>query len=145
MFIFRRTARPLSLLKGGIGALAVLLVTGCANVALPSLVFDDGPAPGSPPPAELAAPEAALTGQRPVRRADPNLAGYPNLASVPARPTAFSSPIERQALIDRLQGDRAEARSVGDEVRGRPTGRTEAAPTPVVPAGPPPVPAPVPR
>jgi len=126
----------------------VLLLCGCADVRLPSVVFADGP-----PPAAAAAqagrdPIAVLTGQRPIRRIDTEGADYPNLASVPPRPTDFSSPVERQAALDALQAERAAGREAGQAVRGAVVpGGADAGrvPAPQVPAAPPAVPRPVQR
>ncbi|WP_162937348.1 hypothetical protein [Indioceanicola profundi] len=116
---------------------------------LPDIVFDDGPSPGRAPAAELANADAVLTGQRPVRRADPKGTEIPNLASVPPRPTEFSTPVERQALLDRLRGERDEGRSVAETLRGdtpvQSPPASQAPAAPAVPSGPPPVPQPVTR
>lgn len=121
-----------------------LSASGCADVTLPRIVLDDGPVPAAAAgPAVDAA--AVLTGQRPVRRADPDIQGFPNLSSVPARPTAFSTPAERQALFDRLQADQAESARTGEAVRGATPGAAPLSPVPEVPAAPPPVPQPVRR
>ncbi|ACI98712.1 hypothetical protein [Rhodospirillum centenum] len=126
------------------------LLGGCADVRLPRIVFADGPAPARDAAAAGSDPQAVLTGQRPVRRADPTVTGYPNLASVPARPTEFSTPGDRQALLDRLQADRDSGDATAADLRARPVGGGAAssagtAATPPVPEGPPPVPQPIDR
>lgn len=126
--------------------IAMLSLSACAQVPVPDIVFDDGPAPAKPSEISDADPVKALTGARPIRRADPTLKGKANLGSVPARPEEFSNPIERQALIDRLQADRAEGEAAGDALRARstePRGRAEDVPD--VPDAPPAVPQALPR
>lgn len=126
------------------GLLTLTLLAGCADVRLPRIVLDDGPAPAVGAAPAVTDPKAVLTGERPIRRADPKLDGFPNLASVPARPTAFSSPQEMQALFDRLQSDRAEATRTGEAVRTE-TPTPSATDEPRLPDAPPPVPQPIPR
>lgn len=147
-----RYTGPFMLIRSrALAALPLLvLLGGCADVRLPSIVFADGPAPARDAAAVGSDPQAVLTGQRPVRRADPTVAGYPNLASVPARPTEFSTPGDRQALLDRLQADRDSGDATAADLRARPVGNTAApapgaAAVPSVPAAPPPVPQPVGR
>lgn len=129
-----------------LAVLAMLGLSGCAQVPVPDIVFDDGPAPAKPSEVTDADPVNALTGARPIRRADPSLKGTANLGTVPPRPEEFSNPIERQALIDRLQADRAEGQAAGEALRARPTdprGRPDDVPD--VPDAPPPVPQALPR
>ena len=158
---FRHPRSPRRAVPGALRTvllLAALPLAACADVRLPTVVFDDGPVPGAAPAPELATADAVLTGQRPIRRADGGVDGFPTLASVPDRPTAFSSPVERQALINRLRLEQAEADRRAESLRG--TTRTSpavapSAPTPsavpgmtadpVVPSAPPPVPQPLPR
>ncbi|WP_094457026.1 hypothetical protein [Niveispirillum lacus] len=126
--------------------MTMLALAGCAQLPVPDIVFDDGPAPALATEITDADPIKALTGVRPIRRADPTLQGEANLGSVPPRPEAFSSPIERQAMIDRLQADQAEGEAAGDALRARstdPRGRAEDVPD--VPDAPPPVPQALPR
>ncbi|MFY8092306.1 MAG: hypothetical protein ACOVN0_02380 [Niveispirillum sp.] len=129
-----------------LAVMAMLGLAGCARLPVPDIVFDDGPAPAKAAEITDADPVNALTGTRPIRRADPSLKGRANLGSVPPRPEEFSNPIERQALIDRLQADQAEGQATGDALRARttdPRGRPEDVPD--VPDAPPPVPQALPR
>lgn len=129
-----------------LAVMAMLGLAGCARLPVPDIVFDDGPAPAKAAEITDADPVNALTGTRPIRRADPSLKGRANLGSVPPRPEEFSNPIERQALIDRLQADQAEGQATGDALRARttdPRGRPEDIPD--VPDAPPPVPQALPR
>ncbi|MFV3128840.1 hypothetical protein [Niveispirillum sp. KHB5.9] len=129
-----------------LAVLALLGLSGCAQVPVPDIVFDDGPAPAKPSEITDADPVNALTGARPIRRADPTLKGKANLGTVPPRPEQFSSPIERQALMDRLQGDRDSGQAEGDALRNRPTDpRGRAEDIPDVPEAPPEVPQALPR
>lgn len=132
-----------------VGAVLVLLgLTGCAELPLPvpDFVYNDGPAPAKPAEITDADPTRALTGARPIRRADPTLKGRANLGDVPSRPAEFSTPLERQALMDRLQADRTDGQVAGDALRARstePHGNVDDIPT--LPDAPPPVPQPLPR
>lgn len=125
---------------------AMLGVSGCARVPVPDIVFDDGPAPAKASEITDADPIKALTGVRPIRRADPSLKGRANLGSVPPRPEEFSSPVERQAMTDRLQADRDSGQAAGDALRARSTDpRGKPDDIPDVPDAPPPVPQALPR
>lgn len=129
-----------------LAVMAMLGLSGCAQLPVPDIVFDDGPAPAKAAEITDADPVNALTGARPIRRADPSMKGRANLGSVPPRPEEFSNPIERQALIDRLQADRDEGQATGDALRARstdPRGKPEDIPD--VPTTPPPVPQALPR
>lgn len=142
----RHRVRRLSIPALAAAALAAL--PGCANVALPDIVFDDGPSTATPDQVASKDPRAVLTGARPIRRADPQVEGYPNLSTVPPRPAEFSTPSERQALLDRLTADRGEGESAAGALRATdvPAARSpvpEGLPT--VPDAPPPVPQPVQR
>ncbi len=133
--------KNVSLLLGGLALAAALGMAGCARVPLPDIVFDDGPAPATKEAIGDSDPTRVLTGARAIRRADPRAEGAANLAAVPARPEEFSSPIERQAMMDRLTLDREQGTSVGDALRA--TGAAPQAPTvdiPSLPDAPPPVP-----
>lgn len=137
--------KNISLQLGGLALAAALGLGGCARVPLPDIVFDDGPAPAAKEAISDSDPTRVLTGSRPIRRADPRADGTANLAAVPARPEAFSSPIERQAMMDRLTQDREQGASVGDALRA--TGAEPQAPTvdiPTLPEAPPPVPSALP-
>lgn len=126
--------------------LALLLLAACAQVPVPDIVFDDGPAPAKAGEITDADPTRVLTGARPIRRADPDMPGRANLGTVPPRPEAFSSPIERQAMIDRLQQDQSAGQKEGDDLRAQPVvpgGRADDVPS--LPEAPPAVPAAVPR
>lgn len=121
-------------------------LAACAQIETPGLVFDDGPAPADPAVIGDSDPVRALTGDRPIRRADPRAPGEANLAAVPPRPESFSSPIERQALLERLQQDRDTGVQAGDHLRGQGDApQPPAIDVPTVPEAPPPVPAPLPR
>lgn len=129
-----------------VALLALAGLGGCARIPLPDIVFDDGPAPAVPSDLGDTDPVRALTGARPIRRADPRMPGEANLASVPPRPESFSSPIERQALLDRLQVDRDEGTTTGEGLRAQ--GTAPQAPTvdiPTLPEAPPPLPDALPR
>lgn len=80
---------------------------GCANSPVLDLL---GGGAGLPP-------EGAEQGL--IRRATDEDKTWPNLASVPPRPTAFSKPAERQALMDRLRVERGEDVASGAELDAR--------------------------
>jgi hypothetical protein len=133
--------KNISLLLGWLGLGMAIFLGGCARVPLPGIVFDDGPAPAAKSTLVDSDPVRVLTGSRPIRRADPQPDGTANLASVPPRPESFSSPIERQAMMDRLTQDQTEGNSVGDVLRA--TDAKPQAPTvdiPTLPDAPPAVP-----
>lgn len=124
----------------------LLALAGCARVPVPDIVFDDGPAPARPQDITDADPVRVLTGERAIRRADPSAKGSANLGTVPARPEEFSSPIERQAMMDRLQADRDSGQAAGDALRAAPLdphGRPDDIPE--VPEAPPATPQALPR
>lgn len=87
--------------------LPVLLAAGCADSPVLDLL---GGGAGLP---EAGAPET------PIRRATETDGEWPNLASVPPRPTGVRTPAERQSMLDRLAEDRAlsEAESLGLSAR----------------------------
>jgi len=122
----------------------VMALSGCVNAPLTDMVLDDGPAPGPSRAAPAGSdPQAVLTGERPIRRAQGGGLPWPHLGSVPPRPGQFTTPAERQALLDRLQSDRAEAQDLSRQMdtgpgTGGPT--PGAVPEPRVPAAPPPIP-----
>ncbi len=129
-----------------VALVAMAGLSGCAQLPVPDIVFDDGPAPARKDQITDADPTQALTGQRPIRRADPNLKGSANLGTVPPRPEEFSNPIERQTMMDRLRADRDSGQAAGDDLRSRstdPRGRPEDVPD--VPDAPPAAPQPLPR
>ncbi|WP_185910028.1 hypothetical protein [Azospirillum doebereinerae] len=66
----------------------------------------------------------------PVRAMSGERTGYPNLGSVPPRPTGLTTEAQRQTQMDKLAGDRAESR--------RRKAATEAIPMPEPLAVPPP-------
>jgi hypothetical protein len=106
-------------------------MTGCAD----SPVLDMfGGGAGLPP-------EGAEQGL--IRRATDENKTWPNLASVPPRPSAFSKPAERQALMDRLKVERGEDVAAGAELDARaPVAPARQAPPSLPPMGteaPPPV------
>src|SRR3954468_22207538 len=86
---------------------AMLLVTvimgvaGCADSPVLDLL---GGGAGLPP---------EWARQALIRRATDDNKTWPNLASVPPRPTVFSKPAERQALMDRLKVERGEGVAAG--------------------------------
>jgi len=86
-------------------------------------------------------PEGAEQGV--IRRATDENKTWPNLASVPPRPTAFSKPAERQALMDRLKIERGEDVAAGADLDARaPVAPARQAPPSLPPmgtGGPPPV------
>jgi len=116
---------------------AMLLVTvimgvaGCADSPVLDLL---GGGAGLPP-------EGAEQGL--IRRATDENKTWPNLASVPPRPTVFSRPAERQALMDRLKVERGEDVAAGADLDARaPVAPARQAPPSLPPMGtevPPPV------
>jgi hypothetical protein len=116
---------------------AMLLVTvimgvaGCADSPVLDLL---GGGAGLPP-------EGAEQGL--IRRATDENKTWPNLASVPPRPTVFSKPAERQALMDRLKVERGEDVAAGADLDARaPVAPARQAPPSLPPMGtevPPPV------
>ena len=106
-------------------------VSGCADSPVLDLI---GGGAGLPP-------EGAEEGL--IRRATDEDKTWPNLASVPPRPTAFSKPAERQALMDRLKIEQAEYVAAGAELDARaPVAPARQAPPTLPPMGtdvPPPV------
>jgi hypothetical protein len=100
--MIRRTTRHAMLV------LAVTMgVAGCADSPVLDLL---GGGAGLPP-------EGAEQGL--IRRATDQNKTWPNLASVPPRPTAFSKPAERQALMDRLKIEREEDVTAGADLDAR--------------------------
>src|SRR3954454_8209287 len=116
---------------------AMLLVTvimgvaGCADSPVLDLL---GGGAGLPP-------EGAEQGL--IRRATDENKTWPNLASVPPRPTVFSKPAARQALMDRLKVERGEDVAAGADLDTRaPVAPARQAPPSIPPMGtevPPPV------
>jgi len=106
-------------------------VNGCADSPVLDLI---GGGAGLPP-------EGAEEGL--IRRATDEDKTWPNLASVPPRPTAFSKPAERQALMDRLKIEQAEDVAAGADLDARaPVAPARQAPPTLPPMGtdvPPPV------
>jgi hypothetical protein len=106
-------------------------VSGCADSPVLDLI---GGGAGLPP-------EGAEEGL--IRRATDEDKTWPNLASVPPRPTAFSKPAERQALMDRLKIEQAEDVAAGADLDARaPVAPARQAPPTLPPMGtdvPPPV------
>ncbi len=106
-------------------------VAGCADSPVLDLL---GGGAGLPP-------EGAEQGL--VRRATDENKTWPNLASVPPRPTVFSKPAERQALMDRLKVERGEDVAAGADLDARaPVAPARQAPPSLPPMGadvPPPV------
>lgn len=101
-------------------AAALAFVPGCANSPVLDMLGGGADLP----------PEGAEQG--PIRRAtgeglDGEGLTYPNLASVPPRPGSVRTPADRQALMDRLARDRAEAEASARELDA-------VAPAPVTPA-----------
>ena len=90
-----------------LGIAVSLAVTGCANSPVLDLL---GGGAGLPP-------EGAEEGL--IRRATDEDKTWPNLASVPPRPTVFSKPAERQALMDRLKIERGEDVAAGADLDAR--------------------------
>lgn len=137
-----RPCRPVLL-----AALPVLLLAGCADVKLPAIVLDDGPAPAAAGTVGNKDPQQALTGQRPIRRADSTGTEFPSLATVPDRPTQFSSPVQRQSMLDRLQADQTAAEAASGTLGAAPVDGTQPVTSgPLqVPAAPPTAPQPLPR
>jgi hypothetical protein len=106
----------------------IMGVAGCADSPVLDLL---GGGTGLPP-------EGAEQGL--IRRATDENKTWPNLASVPPRPTVFSKPAERQALMDRLKVERGEDVAAGADLDARAPARQ--APPSLPPMGtevPPPV------
>src|SRR4051794_41646580 len=116
--LIRRTMRQAML-----ALVVTMAISGCADSPVLDLF---GGGAGLPP-------EGAQEGL--IRRATDENKTWPNLASVPPRPTAFSKPAERQALMDRLKIERGEDVAAGARLGAR-------APGAPGPAGPPPPPPP---
>ncbi len=114
--------------------LALILAMGVAGCADSPVLDLLGGGAGLPP-------EGAEAGL--IRRATDEDKTWPNLASVPPRPTAFSKPAERQALMDRLKIERGEDVAAGAELDARaPVAPARQAPPTLPPMGtdvPPPV------
>ena len=136
---FRRLLAALACLAAG-AALA-----GCADT-LGNILTDEPPvaAANSQPAVGVANAEqrsnAVLTGKAPIRRMTESNAAYPNLASVPGRPTGQATPAQRQADQAKLEADRAETARVGEGQRARPVPSDAPAAALTVPSAPPPVP-----
>jgi hypothetical protein len=109
----------------------IIGVAGCADSPVLDLL---GGGAGLPP-------EGAEQGL--IRRATDENKTWPNLASVPPRPTVFSKPAERQALMDRLKVERGEDVAAGADLDARaPVAPARQAPPSLPPMGtevPPPV------
>src|SRR4051812_47288256 len=90
--------------------LALVVVTGVGGCANSSALDLLGGGAGLPP---------AGADQGLLRRATHEDKAWPNLASVPPRPTVFSKPAERQALMDRLKIERGEDTAAGAELDSR--------------------------
>ena len=88
-----------ALAVGG-GLAALLLLGGCSNRVLDNglvgSVFGGGPPPDAPTPIR------GMTGES---------TGYPNLATVPPRPTDVPTPEQRAKDLKALEQERAQARS----------------------------------
>jgi hypothetical protein len=100
--LIRRTMR-----QAMIAVVVTVAVSGCADSPVLDLL---GGGAGLPP-------EGAEEGL--IRRATDEDKTWPNLASVPPRPTAFSKPAERQALMDRLKIERGEDVAAGADLDAR--------------------------
>lgn len=133
---FHRAALPALLLA------STLAAAGCNSGVV------SGPLEGKPYGSYESAYDSAQpldkNGQplRRVRRVDTNLEGYPNLATVPPRPT-FPSPAERAADMRQLQEDRSDGQQLQKKT-APPPGRNPTAggvPDPKLPASAPKTPA----
>lgn len=87
-----------------VAAALALSLPGCANSPLLDMLGGGADLP----------PEGADQGL--IRRATGEGLAYPNLASVPPRPGSIRTPADRQALMDRLARDRAEAEASAREL-----------------------------
>ncbi|NWH08512.1 MAG: hypothetical protein HXY22_07725 [Alphaproteobacteria bacterium] len=112
--------RPLLLIGA---AIAVLSLAACSSIERGyDSVFggDAAPAPSdsgtasAPPPGSATATEVGKD-------------GYPNLATVPARPEATRNEAERQQIVEGLVADKARAQYSAEQLRG---GEDVAAPPP---------------
>lgn len=97
--------------------LSALLSAGCADSPVLDLL---GGGAGLP---EAGAPES------PIRRATDTAGEWPNLATVPPRPTGVRTPADRQSMMDRLAEDRAASEAESLSLSAR-------APAPVGPVTP---------
>src|SRR3954453_7436005 len=124
--LIRRTMRQAML-----ALVVTTAISGCADSPVLDLF---GGGAGLPP-------EGAQEGL--IRRATDENKTWPNLASVPPRPTVFSKPAERQALMDRLKAERGEDVAAGADLDARaPVAPARQAPPSLPPMGtevPPPV------
>jgi hypothetical protein len=98
--------RPVIASVLALGILA-LGASGCADSAVLDMV---GGGAGLPP-------EGAEQGL--IQRATDEDKTWPNLATVPPRPSAFTKPAERQALMDRLKVERADSDVAREELDTR--------------------------
>jgi len=83
-----------------IGGLAALLLSGCSDRTLDTGVI--GSVFGGGPPPDAPSPVRGMSGEK---------TSYPNLASVPPRPTDVPTPEQRAKDVQALEQERAQARS----------------------------------
>ncbi|WP_207478928.1 hypothetical protein [Arenibaculum pallidiluteum] len=92
--------------------LAIPLLAACADSPLLDRLGGGAELPaaseGQPAPAEGT-----------IRRATGEELTFPNLASVPPRPTAVRTPAERQVMLDRLRQIRAESEAAAGQLETR--------------------------
>jgi hypothetical protein len=101
-------------------AASLLLLGACADSPVLDLLGGGAGLPGpDEPPGQI---------RRATGDAD---AGWPNLASVPPRPSGVRTPAQRQALIDSLALERAQTRAAGAALDAR---TVPLPPVPAIPA-----------
>ncbi len=88
--------------------LPILLLTSCADMALPTWLT------GEPDEAVLNAPR--IVGRPPGA----NDKTYPNLAAVPERPKDFSTAASRKKTIQEMQNDKTEAEDIRERLEAVP-------------------------
>lgn len=81
-------------------AVALLALSGCGNRVLDAGVI--GSVTGDGPPPDAPTPVRGLSGEKTT---------YPNLATVPARPTDVPSVAQREKDVTALEQERAQARA----------------------------------
>lgn len=112
--------RPLSLIGA---AFAVLSLAACSSVERGyDSVFGGDPAPQ---PGETGAASAPPPGSATATEVGKD--GYPNLATVPARPEETRNEAERQQVVEGLVADKQRAQYSAEQLRG---GEDVAAPPP---------------
>ena len=94
--------------RAGAAAVALLALGACSDRTLDTGVV--GSVFGGSPPPEAPSPVRGMTGER---------TSYPNLATVPGRPTDVPPVAQRQKDITALEQERAQARSTAKALEDR--------------------------